>query len=120
MEEGKGVCVHGIPINVSPAKEGRKAKGVYYLEAKLSDGKRSARVVSFDIAQLEAVKKAEAEQSVMALGTRLYGWRMCVMPCVHVPTARLHEITVILTTVGPTQACPNNKRNNIIISYSIA
>ena len=51
MEEGKGVCDHGIPINVSPTKESRKAKGVYYLEAKLSDGKHSARVVSFDIVQ---------------------------------------------------------------------
>ena len=68
MEEGKGVCVHGIPINVSPAKESRRTKGVYYFEGKLSDGKRSARVVSFDVTQLEALKKAEAEQSVVALG----------------------------------------------------
>ena len=28
MEEGKGVCVHDIPINVSPAKESRRTKGV--------------------------------------------------------------------------------------------
>ena len=68
MEEGKGVCVHGIPINVSPAKESRRTKGVYYFEAKLSDGKRSAPVVSFDVTQLEALKKAEAEQSVVTLG----------------------------------------------------
>ena len=57
MEEGKGVCVHGIPINVSPAKESQRTKGVYYLEANLSDGKRSVHVVSFDIAQLEAMKE---------------------------------------------------------------
>ena len=67
MEEGKGVCDHGIPINVSPAKESWRTKGVYYFKAKLSDGKPSARVVSFDIVQLEAMKKAEAEQSVVAL-----------------------------------------------------
>ena len=41
----------------------RRTKGVYYFEAKVSNGKRSARVVSF-----EALKKAEAEQSVVALG----------------------------------------------------
>ena len=45
MKEGKGVCVHGIPINVSPAKESRRTKGVYYFEAKVSDGKRLARIV---------------------------------------------------------------------------
>ena len=58
MEEEKGVFVHGIPINVSPAKESRRTKGVYYFEAKFSNGKYSAHVVSFDMAQLEAMKKA--------------------------------------------------------------
>ena len=67
IEEGKGVCVHGIPVNVSPAKENRNSKGVFYFEAKLSDGKRSARVVSFDTSHLDSMKKAEVEQSVVAL-----------------------------------------------------
>ena len=43
--------------------------------------------------------------------TRLYGWRMCMMPCGHVPNApnaRLHEITIHITTVGLAQAHPNN------------
>ena len=40
--------------------------------------------------------------------TRLYGWRMCMMPCGHVPNARSHEITIHITTVGLAQACPNN------------
>ena len=63
------------------------------------------------------MKKAEAEQSVMALEQGyMVGAR--VMPCVHIPTTRLHEITVILTTVGPTQARPN-KCNNYTISHSI-
>ena len=44
MEEEKGVFVHGIPINVSPAKESRRTKGVYYFEAKFSNGKYSARL----------------------------------------------------------------------------
>lgn len=67
LEEGKCVSVHGIPFEVSPAKESRKTKGVHYFEGKLTDGKRCARVVSFDISQLDALKKAEAEQSVVAL-----------------------------------------------------
>ena len=53
--------------HVSPAKESWRTKGVYYFEANLSDVKRSACVVSFDIAQLEAMKKSEVEQLVVAL-----------------------------------------------------
>ena len=61
------MCVHGIPVNVSPAKESRSSMGVFYFEAKLSDGKRCARVVSFDTSHLDSMKKAEVEQSVVAL-----------------------------------------------------
>ena len=50
MEEGKDTCVHGIPVHVSPKKESRNTKGLYYFDAKLSDGKKCARLVSFDIA----------------------------------------------------------------------
>ena len=53
--------------HVSPAKESWRTKGVYYFEANLSDVKCSACVVSFDIAQLEAMKKSEVEQLVVAL-----------------------------------------------------
>ena len=67
IEEGKGVCIHGIPVNVSPVKESRSSKEVFYFEAKLSDGKRSARVVSFDTSHLDNMKKAEVEQSMVAL-----------------------------------------------------
>ena len=38
---------------------------------------------------------------------RLYAWRMHVRPSVHVPTARLQEITILITIVGLAQACPN-------------
>ena len=47
-EEGKDVCIHGIPVNVFPVKESLSSQGVFYFEAKLSDGKRSAHLVSFD------------------------------------------------------------------------
>ena len=48
IEEKKGVCIHGIPVNVSPVKESLSSKGVFYFEANLSDGKHSARLVPFD------------------------------------------------------------------------
>lgn len=67
IDEAKGVCVHGIPVNVSPAQESRRTKGVYFFEARLSDGRKCARVVSFDVAHRAAMKKAEEEQTVIAL-----------------------------------------------------
>ena len=67
IEEAKGVCVHGIPYNVSPTKESRSTKGVRYFDAVLSDGKKCARVVSFDISHRPLLKKAEEEEAVVAL-----------------------------------------------------
>lgn len=51
MEEGKGVSVYGIPVYMSPVKESSRTQGMCYFEAKLSDGKKCARVVSFDPSQ---------------------------------------------------------------------
>ena len=45
MEEGKGV---GILVYVSLVKESRKTKGVNYFKARVSNGKKYARVVSSD------------------------------------------------------------------------
>lgn len=67
IDEAKGVCVHGIPVNVSPTKESRSTKGVYFFEAQLCDGKKCARVVSFDVSHRPAMKKAEEGQAVVAL-----------------------------------------------------
>ena len=71
MEEGKGMYVHGVPVNVSPARESRNTKGVFYFEANLSDGKRCSRVVSFDTAHRVVLKKAEEEGSVVALSNSI-------------------------------------------------
>ena len=54
------------PCQCIPGKESQSSKGVFYFEAKLSDGKRSARVVSFDISDLDSMK-AKVEHSVVAL-----------------------------------------------------
>ncbi len=67
MDEAKGVCVHGIPVNVSPAKESRSTKGLFYFDAQLCDGKKSARLVSFDVNHMSSVKKAADEQSAIAV-----------------------------------------------------
>ena len=67
MEEGKGVSVHGIPVYVSPVKESSKTEGVRYFEAKLSDGKKCARVISFDPSHRDAMKNAQENQQVVLL-----------------------------------------------------
>ena len=67
MEEGKGVSVHGIPVYVSPVNESSRTQGVRYFEAKLSDGKKCARVKSFDPSHRDAIKKAEENQEVVLL-----------------------------------------------------
>ena len=58
----KGICVHGIPQHVSPIK----GKQVRYFDARLNDGKKVRRVVSFDGELQPLMKKAE-EKSVVAL-----------------------------------------------------
>lgn len=67
IEEGKDMYIYGIPVNVSPTKESWSSKGVFYLEAKLSDGKHPSRVVSLDTFHLDSMKNAKVEQSVVAL-----------------------------------------------------
>ena len=39
IEEYKGVCVHGIPLNVSPTKESKTTKGVKHFDMLFTDGK---------------------------------------------------------------------------------
>lgn len=71
IEEGAGVAVHGIPLNVSPVRESRKKKGMYYFNAHLSDGKRGVRVVSFDTSHLEVMKKAEEKKASVLVDNSL-------------------------------------------------
>ena len=67
MEEGKGVNVHGIPVCVSPVRDSRSTTGVSYFEAKLSDGKKCVRVVSFEPSHRDALKKAQENKEVVKL-----------------------------------------------------
>ncbi len=59
------MCVHGVPLQVSPVKESQTKRGVHYFDAKLTDGKKVRWVVSFDAALQPAMKKAEEERSVV-------------------------------------------------------
>jgi len=67
IEECKGVCVHGIPLNVSPTKESKTTKGVKYFDMLFTDGKKCAWVVSFDVSHRPLLKKAEEEQTAVVL-----------------------------------------------------
>jgi len=67
IEEGKDVCVHGIPLLVSPVQESKTKKGVHYFDARLSNGKKMRLVVSFDAGLQAPMKKAEEEELVVAL-----------------------------------------------------
>lgn len=67
VEEGKGVSVHGIPVYVSPVKESSRTQGMRYFEARQSDGKKCARVVSLDPSHRDAMKKVEESKKVVLL-----------------------------------------------------
>jgi hypothetical protein len=46
--ESKGTNVHGIVVGeLSPVKESHNKAGVHYFDGQLSNGKKTARIVSF-------------------------------------------------------------------------
>ena len=57
---------------MSQTKESRSTKGVFF-EALLCDGKKNARIVSFDVSHRPALKKAEEERAVVALAKPMSG-----------------------------------------------
>ena len=48
MEEHSNATVHGMVVEVSPIKASRKNRDVKYFSGKITDGKKVARVISFD------------------------------------------------------------------------
>lgn len=46
-------------------------QGVRYFEARLSDGKKCAKVISFDPSHRDAIKKAEKNQQVVLLANSI-------------------------------------------------
>ena len=59
IEEGKSVCVHGIPMNLSPIKKSRKNPDLPYVEGEITDGEKCARIVSFDTSLHSEMEKAQ-------------------------------------------------------------
>ena len=39
-QEVKDVCVHGVPVAVSPKKKSRKNENITYFDGEVSDGKK--------------------------------------------------------------------------------
>ena len=60
MEQGKLVCVHGVPVSLSPIKKSRKKPSVSYFDGQISDGKKCARIVSFETSLLPLMEKAKS------------------------------------------------------------
>lgn len=48
IEESQTATVHGVVTHLSPLKTSRKNAGVRYFDGKISDGKRSVRMISFE------------------------------------------------------------------------
>ena len=66
MEEQSSATVHGVFVGgVSPVKTSRSTKS--YFEANLSDGKKSARVVSFEPRLRSEIEEAEKAQRDVAI-----------------------------------------------------
>ncbi len=67
MVEGKSVCVHGVPVSLSPVKKSRKNPEVTYFEGQISDGKKCARFVSFETGLLAEMEKGKDKELPLAL-----------------------------------------------------
>ena len=65
--EEKDLCVHGVPISLSPKKKSRRNESLSYFDGSLSDGKKSLRMVSFNTNLFPQMKKAEESESVLAV-----------------------------------------------------
>ena len=63
----EGATVHGVVTEPSPVKVSRKNEQVRYFSGKVSDGKKTVRVVSFDPALCGTMEKSRVEASAIAL-----------------------------------------------------
>ena len=65
--EEKDLCIHGVPISLSPKKKSRRNESLSYFDGSLSDGKKSLRMVSLNTNLFPQMKKAEESESVLAV-----------------------------------------------------
>lgn len=59
--------VHGAIIEVSPIKQSRKNKDIKYFKAKLTDGKKVARMVSFEPAFHKEIQKFKDNEETVSV-----------------------------------------------------
>ena len=66
-EESVGAAVHGVVTQLSPVKVSKRNPTVRYFDGKMSDGRKSVRVVSFDPSLRSAMESAHTKGSSVTL-----------------------------------------------------
>ena len=94
MEESAAAEVHGVVTELSPVKVSRKNSSVKYFDAKLSDGRKVVRLVSFDPTLRESLEQLRSEGSTVAVSN-----------C-QVKDGRDGEKEIVATTRTKVQASP--------------
>ena len=67
MIEEDSATVHGVVVDLSPIKSSRNNPAVKYFNARISDGKKSARVVSFEPKLRPSLETSQMEGSTVAI-----------------------------------------------------
>ena len=62
-----GMTVHGVVTELSPVKVSRNSEKVKYFHGRVTDGKKTVRVVAFDPALRSSMKKSETTGTAVAL-----------------------------------------------------
>ena len=82
MEEHSNATIHGVVVEISPTNASRKNPDVKYFSEKITDGKKVARVISFDPKLRSILVKSREEKTSLALVncnvrkvSSILGWR---------------------------------------------
>lgn len=67
VEESTGAAVHGVVTQLSPLKVSRHNPTVHYFDGRMSDGRKSVRVVSFDPSLRSAMESARTKGSSVTI-----------------------------------------------------
>lgn len=67
IEEGAGVTVHGVVVDLSPIKSSRTNPDLKYFSGKLSDGKTVARMISFHPQLRPSFEESRKKRSSIAM-----------------------------------------------------
>ena len=98
-QEYSNACVHGVISELSVVKESRKNSDVKYFNAKLTDGEKSVRMVSFEPKLREVMEKAKGNKEAVMV-------KNCV----------IKESTYGSSSVAPTYEIVASSRSKIELS----